>query len=381
MTRSGCNTRRSALALCTAILVALVVGCGNGDEGGGGGGNAEAGNADVAALKAKVDASSRPPTKIGPTVPIDKPIPDDKHLVYVNCGAPACVIQGHAFKAAASVLGWKVDVIDAQPTPQAVQAAMDEAIRRKPDGVASAGFGRSLYPRQLDKLKAMNIPVMSTTGAEESGEGGITLDPLGPKLAGESTALLADKTIVDANGKGDVGSVLLTGFPIVKEYTAAYENEIRAKCPDCTLKQLQIQPTSLGKDAAQKIANFLQANPKIKYLFLSYDFMSSGLPAAVKGAGLDMPKTYSWAPEQPGIEALNSGERSASIAYPFVEANWQLIDGFVRAFTGRDVKESQPLQEFVVWSKDFDNVPAQGDPYPPIIEDYEQQFRQLWGVK
>jgi ribose transport system substrate-binding protein len=378
----GCFTRRSPLALCTTVLVTLVVaGCGGDDEGGGGGSAAALGNAELAALKAKVDASAKPPAKIGPSAPIDKPIPADKHLVYVNCGAPACVIQGNAFKEAASALGWKVDVIDAQPTPQAVQAAMDEAIRRKPDGVASAGFGRSLYPRQLDQMKAMSIPVMSTTGAEESGEGGITLDPIGPNLAGESTALLADKTIVDANGKGEIGTVLLTGFPIVKEYTEAYENEIRAKCPDCTLKQLQIQPTSLGKDAAQKIANFLQANPNIEYLFLSYDFMGSGLTAAVKGAGLDMPKTYSWAPEQPGIEALKTGERTASIAYPFVEANWQLVDGFLRTFTGGDVNESQPLQDFVVWSKDFANVPQQGDPYPPIVADYEQQFKELWGVE
>jgi len=144
---------------------------------------------------------------------------------------------------------------------------------------------------------------------------------------------------------------------------------------------VQIQPTSLGKDAAQKVANFLRANPKIKYLFLSYDFIGSGLSAAVKGAGLQMPKTYSWAPEAPGIQALKTGERTASTAYPFDEANWQLIDGFARVFTGRDVKASEPLQHFVLWSKDFNNIPASGDPFPPLVKDYQQQFKQLWGVK
>jgi len=193
---TGCFRRRSALALIVPMLSGLIAaGCGSNDNGGGGGGSSSTtSNANLAALKKIVDAHAKAPTHIGPTVPIGKPIPKGKHLVYVNCGAPACVVQAKAFKQAATVLGWRVDVINAQPTPQAVQSAMDEALRRKADGVASAGLGRSLYPRQLGRMNALHIPVMSTTGAEETGQGGITLDPIAPKRASQGTALLADKT-------------------------------------------------------------------------------------------------------------------------------------------------------------------------------------------
>jgi ABC-type sugar transport system substrate-binding protein len=247
--------------------------------------------------------------------------------------------------------------------------------------VASAGFGRSLYPKQLDELKQMGIPVMSITGTEETGEGGIAFEPLGPKRAAEATAVLADKAIADMGGEGEAGSVLLGGYPIVKDYTKGYTDEIKSACPKCTVKQIEIQPTSLGKDAPQKIANFLRANPNIKSLFLSYDLLGSGLPAAAKGAGVTVPKTYSWAPDAPGLQDLKTGARTASVLMPHPELAWQIIDAFARTFTGRDVSESQTLQKLLIVGKDNNNVPAKAEPFPSSVPGFEEQFMSLWGVQ
>jgi ribose transport system substrate-binding protein len=318
--------------------------------------------------------------KIGPTQPVGKPIPKGKTIVYVNCGQPACTNQGTAFKEAANVLGWKVQEIQALPTPEKVQAAFAEALRRKPDGIWSAGFGRVLYARQLDEAKQMKIPVMSVTGNEETGQGGIAFEPLGPKEAAKATAVLADKAIADMGGEGQAGSVLLGGYPIVKTYTEGYENEIKSACPKCSVKRLEIQPTDLGKDAAQKIANFIRANPKMKSLFYSYDLMGSGVPAAAKGAGVTVPKTYSWAPDAPGLQALKTGERTASDIMPYNELSWQVADAFARLFTGGDVSASQPLQNVQVVSNDFKNVPAKAQPFPSSVPDYQSQFKSLWGL-
>jgi hypothetical protein len=102
-----------------------------------------------------------------------------------------------AFHEAAAVLGWKVEEIQAPPTAQEVQAAYDEALRRKPDGIRSAGFGRALDSRQLDQAEQLKIPIMSVTGNEETGEGGITFEPLGPTEPATSTAILAENAIAD----------------------------------------------------------------------------------------------------------------------------------------------------------------------------------------
>jgi ribose transport system substrate-binding protein len=375
---------RTLLAVCAAATLATTVSaCGGGESDGGGAAaetSAGGGGEVVAAAKAKVDAHITA-DRIGPSTPIDEQIPSDKRIAYVNCGAPACANFEKSFKAGAAVLGWKVDTIAAQPTPPSVQAAFDEAIRRKPDAVVSMGLGRSLYAKQLDELADLKIPVMSNTGSEESGEGGITFEPLGPKASAAAAGVLADKTVVDLGGKGEVGIVLLGGYPVVKTYTEGYENELKAACPDCTVKRIEIQPTSLGKDAPQKIANFLRANPDVEALYISYDLLASGLPAAAKAAGVSVPKTYSFGPDQPGIQALQKGERTAALIEPYNELSWQIVDALARTFTGRDVQESQPSQNLTVLSNDFDNVPKTADPFPEVVQGYQEQYKKLWGVK
>jgi ABC-type sugar transport system substrate-binding protein len=378
--------RRSSLAVLAALVLALfVAACGdNADEPGGSSGASTAAdtNSGLAAAKKNVEAHAQPPAKIGPSEPVGKPIPKGKKLVFINCGAPACALMGASLKEAGSVLGWSVDEIQSAPTPQAVQSAFAEALRRNPDGVVSTGFAKELYQRQLAELNKKKIPVFSGTGTDESSfnpSQGITLEPEPPTQVGEATRLLADKTIVDAGGKGEVGSVLLTGFPIVKLYTEAYEDQIKKNCVDCTVKRLTVDPTSIGKDAGQKIADFLRANPKVGHLFLSYDALGLGLPTAVRNVGGTMPKTYSWAPDEPGVQALQSGERTASVPLGYNEIAWQWADGFARIFTGADIRESQNWAGYVLWSKDESNVPQEAK-NPPYIPDYQEQFKKLWGV-
>jgi ribose transport system substrate-binding protein len=370
--------------LAAAGTAALVLAaCGGGGDGGSSSSSAgKDTNPAMAAVEKSVQAHEKPPSTIGPTQPVGKPIPKGKKLIFINCGAPACALMGESFKRAGAVLGWTIQEIASQPTPQAVQAAFTEALRRNPDGVVSTGFAKELYQRQLAEFNKRKIPVFSGTGTDPSSydpSKGITLEPEPPAKVFEATRLLADKTIVDAGGKGEVGSVLLTGFPIVKLYTEAYENEIKAKCPDCTVKRLTVDPTSIGKDAAQKIASFLQANPKIQHIFLSYDALGLGLRAAVQGAGGKMPQSYSWAPDQPGVAALQDGERTASVPLGYNEIAWQWADGFARLFTGGDVREAGKWPGYVLWSKSAGNVPDQTK-NPPYIPDYEQQFKKLWGV-
>jgi ribose transport system substrate-binding protein len=377
--------RRPWLAVLTAVVLGLfVAACGDDDEpsrSSGSGTTANTEDSGLAAAKQNVEAHAQPPAKIGPSVPIGKPIPKGKTLVFINCGAPACTLMGASFKQAGSALGWKVEEIQSQPTPQAVQAAFSEALRRNPDGVVSTGFAKELYQRELAELNRKKIPVFSGTGTDESSfdpSKGITLEPEPPKMVAEATRLLADKTIVDANAKGEVGSVLLTGYPIVKLYTEAYEQQIKKNCPDCTIKRLTVEPTSIGKDAGQKIANFLRANPKIGHLFLSYDALGLGLSTAVRNVGGKLPKTYSWAPDEPGVQALQSGERTGSVPLGYNEIAWQWADGFARIFTGGDVRESQKWAGYVLWAKDAGNVPDQAK-NPPYIPDYQEQFEKLWG--
>lgn len=371
------HAKRVATLATVAALVAAMSACETGDSASGASGTDDRA---VAAAKKVVDQHLEI-SKIGPTTPVDGPVPAGKEILFVNCGQPACTNQAAALKEASKLLGWSFDEIQAQPTPEAIQAAFDEVLRRDPDMVASAGFGRDLYARQLDALNQAGVAVMSLAGNEETGEGGIAFEPFGPAAASAATAALANKTIVDIEGQGVVGTVLLGGYPIVKTYTGSYEDEIKSKCPKCSIERLELQPTSLGKDAAQQIANFMRANPKMEAIFYSYDLMGMGVPPAAKGAGVtNVPMSYSFAPDAPGLQALQAGERTASAMMPYNELAWMLADAYARISTGGSVNASTPTQAVQIVGKDLGNVPQDIEPYPATVTDYEAQFKALWGV-
>lgn len=339
------------------------------------GGSAE--EAAAAALKVAEEHKSVP--KIGATKPIKGPIPSDKTVAYVNCGQPSCTIIGEGFKKSAELLGWKYEEVPVEPTPQSIQAGFEEVIRRKPDGVASVGLGPSLYPKQLAQLNEMGIPVFEAQGEVESGEEGVTYDPFPPAAANENMRVLANKVVADIGGEGEIATALLTEYPIVLQYTKAFEEEVEAKCPKCSLTQVEIPPSSLGKDAAGMMTDFLRANPEVKALYMSYDLMASGFEAALKNAGVERPLTYSWSIEGQGIEELKTGERTAAAPDPFNEVGWGLTDGFARIFSGE--KAEEPAAEPIIWAEEFGNVPDQAEPFPPIIPEFEKQFEELWGLK
>ena len=392
------KTKTSAVtaAAVSAVLALAMSACSSsggsdggssGSTGGSSSGGTSSGGADnggltgaaakgFAAAQANVQAHIKNPTSIGPTTPIGKTIPTGKTIDYVNCGAEACTNAGTALKAAAAVLGWKVKEINAQPTPQSIQAAFDQVVRDKPDGVASAGFAVASYQRELASLKAAGIPVFSSTGTDKPGNG-LLLQLTSPQTP-VAMQLVADKVTVDSKGKGDILNVNLTGYPIVKDYTSEFAAGIRKHCPGCTLNNLSVNPASIGKDAPSTLANYLRSHPKVKYVFLGYDDVGIGLESAIKNAGISMPKTYSWAADGPGLAGLATGERTATVPYDTPVVAWQWADAFARLFTGGTVAPDTKWEDFVLWSKDYDNLPSNVKT-TPVVADYQDQFKKLWG--
>jgi hypothetical protein len=173
--------RPFAVLVLVASLALLISACGGSDDttsssGGGGstesettGGEPSGGESssgvDLAALEKTVQEHVKY-GPIGPTVPIGKPIPKDVKAVFINCGAPACVSFEEAFNEAAGVLGWKVENITAEPTPESIQEAFGEAVRRKPAAVLTSGFAIEQYPKQAKELNELGIPIISNTGTD-----------------------------------------------------------------------------------------------------------------------------------------------------------------------------------------------------------------------
>lgn len=375
---------RSLLACCVAGVLAVgVSACGDDDDEDSGGsaatpaqttGGTETGGGAASSVIAE---ATKFPEAPGPTKPVGKAIPKGKTIDYIFCGQVACKNYEEGLREAAAAIGWKVKTINVEPTPQSIQAGFQQAVRDKPDAVASAGFDVALYQKQAQALQKAGTMVTSVTGRDLTGEG-VDLQVLGNQDSIDAMAILG-KVAAEQQKEGTIGTVTLSGYPIVKDYTGGFADAVTAGCPGCSVKNLDIAPTSIGKDASAKIANFIRSNRGMKAIYISYDDLNQGLPAAIKGAGVtDAPKVYSWAPTTLGYKAVQDGTTPIALVDPFKEMGWQLVYGMALWETDQKerIKEAEKLQSFPVIGKEFDNVPTDAN-NPAYVPDYQTKWKAL----
>ena len=116
-------------------------------------------NAGLEAAKATVAKAAVRPTEIPVTAPIDKPIPTGKKITFVSCGVEACALQGPILAEGAATLGWTVDQVATDGSPEKVQGAIDAAIRNGSDAVILNAADKDAYAKQISEAEAAGVPV------------------------------------------------------------------------------------------------------------------------------------------------------------------------------------------------------------------------------
>lgn len=390
------------LAAAGILLVGLVLaiaGCGGGSSTTSGGteasegsagestesaGGAEEGTSSESAFpkaaKTNEEYEERP-TSVGIETPVGKPIPKGKTIDFIQCGVPACKTEGELFEAAAKELGWTIKSINAGTTPEEIKAAYGQAIKDEPDAVLGSGYPRVLFNSEIAQLKAKNIPVIEFFVEEEAGNGitavigGIpTSEMQGKMMANYILAHNTDKEM-------EIGAVNAQGFETVTGTIESVEKVFGEECPDCKVKKLEAPLTAIGKDLPQRISSFLTANPGIEWTTVGYNDMVTGLPTALKGAGVENANlttvniSTSIAPYLENDEYLQ-----ATVGSSFNEVYWRGIDLLARLFAGVDYKEDLDDSTLPYWTITQESLPTSTEEFPNV-ENYEEQFKELWGVK
>jgi ribose transport system substrate-binding protein len=387
------------LAAAGVLLVGLalvIAGCGGGSSStsattGGGGestgessaGGGESSSSETAfpkAAKANEEFEERP-TSVGIETPVGKPIPKGKTIDFIQCGVPACKTEGELFESAASELGWTIKSINAGTTPEEIKAAYDQAIKDEPDAVLGSGYPRALFEPEIQQLKAKNIPVIEFFVEEEAGNGitavigGIPTTEMQGKMM--ANYILAHST----NEEMEIGAVNAQGFETVTGTIESVEKVFGEECPGCQVKKLEAPLTSIGKDLPQRISGFLTANPEIEWTTVGYNDMVTGLPTALKGAGVEDANlttvniSTSIAPYLENDEYLQ-----ATVGSSFNEVYWRGIDLLARMFAGVSYKEDLDDTTLPYWTITKESLPTSTEEFPNV-ENYEEQFKELWGIK
>ncbi len=333
-------------------------------------------NAGLEAAKATVAKAAERPTKITVTTPIDKPIPTGKRITFVSCGVEACAIQGPILAEAAGILGWTVDQVATDGSPEKVQGAIDAAIRNGSDAVILNAADKDAYAKQISDAAAAGVQFVTCCSLATTGDGllfntatSAQNAPIGDYLAAE--------VVSDSGGKADALYVNISAFQILAKVGDTFKAGMKEYCPSCTVDSLDIPLTSLGKDAPDRIVSYLRSHPDVNYIALSVsDALGAGLPAALKAAGLaDKVTIVGQGGGSQNFADMEAGDIEALVPTDLYAYDYLMIDALARHWAGVPVGEAGPQ----FWLVKKDTAPDDTSKPFPLVLDTEAQFKALWG--
>jgi ribose transport system substrate-binding protein len=334
-------------------------------------------NAGLAAAQAEVAKYTDRPTKITLTEPVGKPIPTGKVIYQVTCGAEACDAEAQMIKSATDILGWTLKTLHTNGTPQEIQAAWQQVVRDKPDGVMYTAQPRSEIDQYIKQAAANGTKIAACCIVEPATDG-ITYTTSTPEQAADLAKVMAAWPIVDAAKSGNMkpGAVYLNvpDFTILSAAGKQMKTSYNEYCSDCEYNELDIGLADL-QGAPDQVVSFLRAHPNTKYVIQSTDSVFLGLPAALKAAGLNDIKIFGEGPSTANQANIASGVQAGTMAFAFYENMFAGVDALARAFVGvpQETTFTPPN-----WILTKDNIPSPNQ-YFPVVPTSLQQFKALWG--
>jgi ribose transport system substrate-binding protein len=312
--------------------------------------------------------------------PIGKEIPKGKKIDFVICGPAACQPPAQFTKEAAEKLGWSVKVINGGLTPEDNKAAMAQAVRDKPDAVVFEGLDSSVFQGELKQLKDAGIPTVGWQTTDTPALPDFYVIP-GPSHYDLLTKAAAAAAIVAGNDKPVIGHIAVPTFPIYKNtIDPLFEKAVKEYCAEFDIKTFDMPVTSIGKDSATRIVNWLRSNQDVNVLVHDQDATALGLAPALKGAGISGIQNVGIYPTAANLPNLQDGSEFALLPDPFAEMGSLVVDSLARVFTDQSPEASVDLTApVIIWTKD--NAPqAEGNSLPPAEPGFEQKFLDAWGV-
>jgi ribose transport system substrate-binding protein len=378
-------TKFRALAAMGAAAVLGLAACSSSSSGGSSSTGSQSTSSTAYPQLAKYIASlEQRPASLAVTQPVGAPIPQGKTIAYIQCGSPACVVDGDVLQQAVSVLHWKMNRINAGLTAQTIQAAWQQAVTEHPDAVITSGVSRALFNPQLAQLAASKTPVIDLTTADPPGGGLTAVFGYGPEWTIQGK-IIADYMLVNSGGKPfNELSVNVSAYANISMISAAVAKQIKASCSKCTASTLNVPVTSIGTDLPSRITSYLSAHPDVNWVYVGFADMMTGLPSAMSSAGLGSVKTVTIDRTSASNEYMQNGQSLVmSAGFDVGEMMWRSADYLARLWTGKSTAQDTALSGLPLWLITKANQPS-GNPstgYYPYVVNYPAEYEKLWGVK
>ena len=338
--------------------------------------------AEAAAAVAAVAALLEAPTTINQTEPLTGPVTQDKTYVVIGCELPQCNVISDGAIAAAKALGWKTEYLqyDALGDGAAtLHQAMVDALTYDPFAVSPIGFSQQVWQDLVAEYTEAGVIITSIADGDNVPGDAVTHGASNASDYIASGENMAQWFTADSAGTGKALVQDTPAYAVLKKYGDGFKAKVAEICSQCELTALDIAPAQLG-DVVPTIISALQKDPDIKYVITTDGAFIPGLPSALKAAGLDDVKIAGGAADVNNFLELTTGGNSAWTAEAPDQFGWVAVDIIARTLLGMEVVDAGGGRPQMLVTPDNVGNPddwALGLHFP---EDYEDQFKALWGI-
>jgi len=380
------------VALVGALATLTVAGCSsNGSSGTISGAqsstNASPASGGAKAAQAFLQKYTGTPTSINLTVPLKSAPAKGKTVIFIGNTTTDGLRVVAGVRAAVEALGWKVTVLDADPTnPSTGNSAILQAVQARPDFIGYLTDPASSVASGLAAAKSAGIPVFPVAVAEAPSEADWRFsDPFGAAdfaLGGKvNAAYVVSQSASDAK-------VLVVAVPSIanqKVWQESFNGEMAATCPKCVVHDLDVQFSDVLSGAVPaQVVSFLRSNPDYKQVVFSVGAFTAGFAAAAQAGGLTLGtgqndiKVTSYSASPNNLSDLEAGTEQMSIATAEPWAGWLTVDAMAR------YDEHMSLQpnwntSMPIWLEEKAGVTNVNTLWTGPTG-YQDQFEKLWHV-
>jgi ABC-type sugar transport system substrate-binding protein len=367
--------RAAGVAAVGAMLALAAAGCGDDDssETAASTGGASS-NTALSKAEAVMAEGTKRPTEETVTKPIDKPIPSGKKLAFISCGTSQCQLQGEIIQSAAAHLGWTSRTLATDGSPTQIQEAFTTALRDGVDAVILNASTRDAIAKQLEQAKAKGVAYIGCCSTDDVGDGYL-YNTSTPEQNAKIGKYLAGAIVSDSKGEANTLYVDIPAFTILGALGDSFKQDYQSFCPDCGFAKIDVALPRLG-DSPNIIVSYLRSHPDVNYVALSVaDALGTGLPAALKAAGLTDVKIVGQGGDPTAFQAIAQGQILALVPFPYYDVDYMMVDALARHFAGVELEHTAPP----LWMLTKDNLPSDYTKLFPNVESYESEFLKLWG--
>ena len=325
------------------------------------------------------------PTSIGPRTPLSATPEPGKTLIWIECPTPGCVLVGDGITDAAAHLGWTVERIGHDLTPEGTAGAMAQAVAQNPDAVLISGSVNAFYEDSLATLNERGVPVIDSSSVNEVGgaANGIYGMVQGIPQTTAYGQVLGSWLVADSGGNAKVLVFNVPDVPVLTGFNAGISAVMAETCTNCDVEIVDVSFADLlGGAVPGLVVSALQANPDAGYVACGFGDLCIGVIGAIAEAGLaDRVKLTGALPNAGDFGAIAAGDEAAFVAAPEYMIGWRKVDILAAFFVGDDLTEAQtallPMQ--VITPATTGIVRDDGGNYIGVA-DYEAQFLARWGL-